>query len=366
TQAPRNPIGGVDAHTRIETTSKRSSDPPLSTGHTVRSGKDMMEQGTDLMDFVPPTPYDSPFSGGVLPWRKQRLHKTRSITTLQPLPNINPKDKGKGVLVEEELEKLQKVKRMDQGLAQIKSDADLAQKIYEKELVELDIAQKERKKQEEATIAALTEEFDEIQAKMDVDHELAKQLAAERAEAIRNKPPTRTQVRNRMITYLKHMYDFVPMDFKKEEKKSVEPKSKDKKCKRIKRVADSAPKHKSSKKQKMMQEQESAKSDEEESANHEQENKELRMWLTVISDEEETVDPEILSTKYGEGNDRHESPCEQKVLQKGPDEAKANPPPKVLRKDHVASHLSQSTLGGKSLAAMGIGTGSTVSAPVTQ
>ncbi|GKD55309.1 hypothetical protein Tco_1288696, partial [Tanacetum coccineum] len=32
-----------------------------------------------------------------------------------------------------------------------------------------------------------------------------KQLAAERAEAIRNKPPTRTQVRNMMITYLKHI-----------------------------------------------------------------------------------------------------------------------------------------------------------------
>ncbi|GJV96205.1 hypothetical protein Tco_1547782 [Tanacetum coccineum] len=34
---------------------------------------------------------------------------------------------------------------------------------------------------------------------------LKKQLAAERAEAIRNKPPTRTKVRNMMITYLKHM-----------------------------------------------------------------------------------------------------------------------------------------------------------------
>nr|GEW38135.1 hypothetical protein [Tanacetum cinerariifolium] len=50
----------------------------------------------------------------------------------------------------------------------------------------------------------------------------------------------------------------------------------------------------------------------------------------------------------------------------GPDETEANAPPKVLRKDHVASHLSQSTLKGKSLAAMGIGTGSTVSAPATQ
>ncbi|GJV13350.1 hypothetical protein Tco_1354891 [Tanacetum coccineum] len=34
-----------------------------------------------------------------------------------------------------------------------------------------------------------------------------KQLAAERVEAIRNKPPIRTQVRNRMITYLKNIVE---------------------------------------------------------------------------------------------------------------------------------------------------------------
>nr|GEV65221.1 hypothetical protein [Tanacetum cinerariifolium] len=145
---------------------------------------------------------------------------TRSTKTLQPLPTINPKDKGKGVLVEEEPEKLEKVKRRDQGLAQIESDADLAQIIYEEELAELDKAQKEKQNQEEATIAVLTKEFDEIQARIDANHELAvrmtheenvkytikemarllaeyfkkrkKQWAAERAEAIRNKPPTRT------------------------------------------------------------------------------------------------------------------------------------------------------------------------------
>nr|GEV51731.1 embryogenesis-associated protein EMB8-like [Tanacetum cinerariifolium] len=50
----------------------------------------------------------------------------------------------------------------------------------------------------------------------------------------------------------------------------------------------------------------------------------------------------------------------------GLDKTAANAPPKVLRKDHVASHLSQSTLEGKSLAAMGIATGSTVSVPATQ
>ncbi|GKA90654.1 hypothetical protein Tco_0812524 [Tanacetum coccineum] len=57
----------------------------------------------------------------------------------------------------------------------------------------------------------------------------------------------------------------------------------------------------SAKKQKLddvAKEQESAKSDEETVADYEHEKKELRMWLTFVSDEEETVDPKILSAKY--------------------------------------------------------------------
>ncbi|GJZ01962.1 hypothetical protein Tco_0519923 [Tanacetum coccineum] len=271
----------------------------------------------------------------------------RSITTLQPLPTIDPKDKGKGVLVKEEPEKPEKVKRRDQGLAQIESDVELAQRLHEEELTELDRAQKEKQKQEEATNAALAEEFDEIQAKMDVDHELAvrltheeqekytieeratllaeyferrkKQLAAERAEAIRNKPPTRAQVRNRMITYLKHIgkythqqlkhktleelqklyqkeqqwiNDFKPMDSEEDgsnTKKSV---------KRINRIAYSTSKQKSPKKSKVIQEQASVENNEEAAADYEQEKEELRIWLTVVPDEDETMDPEILFVKY--------------------------------------------------------------------
>ncbi|GKD47036.1 hypothetical protein Tco_1271681, partial [Tanacetum coccineum] len=54
------------------------------------------------------------------------LRPIRSITTLQPLLTIDLKDKGKGVLVKEGAEKPGKVKRKDQGLAQIESDAELA------------------------------------------------------------------------------------------------------------------------------------------------------------------------------------------------------------------------------------------------
>ncbi|GKD56866.1 hypothetical protein Tco_1290253 [Tanacetum coccineum] len=99
----------------------------------------------------------------------------RSITTFQPLPKIDLKDKGKSVLVEEEPKK---VKSRDQGLAQIESDAKLAQRLHEKELEELDRAQIERKRQEEATNAALAKEFDfdEIQAKIDADALFAAKL----------------------------------------------------------------------------------------------------------------------------------------------------------------------------------------------
>ncbi|GKF15013.1 hypothetical protein Tco_0056475, partial [Tanacetum coccineum] len=50
----------------------------------------------------------------------------------------------------------------------------LAQRLHKEELSELDRVQKERQNQEEATSAALAEEFDEIQARIDADHELVK------------------------------------------------------------------------------------------------------------------------------------------------------------------------------------------------
>ncbi|GKF19593.1 hypothetical protein Tco_0068231 [Tanacetum coccineum] len=68
---------------------------------------------------------------------EEATRPVRSITTLQPLPKIDLKDK------------------------------ELAQRLHEEELAEFDRAQIERQRQEEATNAALTEEFDEIQARID-------------------------------------------------------------------------------------------------------------------------------------------------------------------------------------------------------
>ncbi|GJR46674.1 uncharacterized mitochondrial protein-like protein [Tanacetum coccineum] len=241
----------------------------------------------------------------------------RLITTLQPLPTIDPTDKGKGVLVKEEFVKPEKVKRRDQGLAQIESDAE-AQRLHEGRVAEMDADHElavrlTHEEQEKYTIeerATLLAEYFEIRKK---------HLVAERAEAIRNKPPTRAQVRNKMITYLKHMgkythqqlkhktleelqklyqkehnwiNDFKPID-------SEEDGSNTKKAdKRIKRIADSTSKQKSPKKSKVIKEQESAKSNEEAAVDYEQEKEELRMWLAVVLDEDKTVDPEILSVRY--------------------------------------------------------------------
>ncbi|GJX06628.1 hypothetical protein Tco_0194560 [Tanacetum coccineum] len=106
------------------------------------------------------------------------------ITTTGPsdvstADQIDPKDKGKSVLVKEEPKK---VKSRDQGLAQIESDAELAQRLHEEELAELDRAQIERQRQEEATNADLTEEFDEIQARINADALFAAKLQQEEGE----------------------------------------------------------------------------------------------------------------------------------------------------------------------------------------
>ncbi|GKA02878.1 hypothetical protein Tco_0675659, partial [Tanacetum coccineum] len=135
----------------------------------------------------------------------------RSKTTLQPLLTIDLKDKGKGVLVEEEPEKPKKVKRRDQGLAQIKSDAELAQRLHEEELAEIDadheLAVRLTHEEQEKYII---KERARLLAKL--FERRKKQLAAERVEAIRNKPPTRSlnhQVQKHLILSNQQDYNLI-------------------------------------------------------------------------------------------------------------------------------------------------------------
>ncbi|GJT32533.1 hypothetical protein Tco_0922952 [Tanacetum coccineum] len=105
----------------------------------------------------------------------------------------------------------------------------------------------------------------------------------------------------------KRNQDFIPMDTevingsgKKNDSSSNPARGSRKKTLAKKRTGEKK-NEESAKKQKLKdvaEEQESAKSDEEAAADYEHEKEELRMWLTVVSDEEETVDPKILSAEY--------------------------------------------------------------------
>ncbi|GKE63862.1 hypothetical protein Tco_1514229, partial [Tanacetum coccineum] len=130
----------------------------------------------------------------------------RLITTLQPLPTIDPKDKGKGILQETKL--VEKTKKRDQGDAQIERDAKIALRLQAK-------IDEELRARIDANYELAARMTQEVQDKYTIEERVRllaefferrkKQLAAERVEAIRNKPPTKTQLRNLMMTYLKNM-----------------------------------------------------------------------------------------------------------------------------------------------------------------
>nr|GEW79404.1 putative transposase (putative), gypsy type [Tanacetum cinerariifolium] len=67
-----------------------------------------------------------------------------------------------------------------------------------------------------------------------------------------------------------------------------------------------------------------------------------------------------------EGGSRYGTPVNKRRRKSGNNEAEANAPPKVLRRDYDAFRPAQSTHGGKSLASIGLDAGSLLSTPATQ
>ncbi|GJW16223.1 hypothetical protein Tco_0020356 [Tanacetum coccineum] len=87
----------------------------------------------------------------------------RSILTLKPLPTIDPKYKGKGVLKES---LVNKVKRSDLDAAQIAKYAKIARLVHEKELAEMEREREERQRQDQASVDYIASLYDEVQAKL--------------------------------------------------------------------------------------------------------------------------------------------------------------------------------------------------------
>ncbi|GJR15856.1 putative ribonuclease H-like domain-containing protein [Tanacetum coccineum] len=163
---------------------------------------------------------------------RPRPTSTRSILTLRPLPKIDLKDKGKKRIEEEDESDTESegITEAEKKFKQLANDEEVARKVQEEWEAE---EEKKRLAEEEATKAALSNEYDFIQARLNADKILAEELqkeerekftieqrakflhdtiaaqrkflAQQRSEAIRNKPPTRNQLRNQMMTYLKHV-----------------------------------------------------------------------------------------------------------------------------------------------------------------
>ncbi|GKA89502.1 hypothetical protein Tco_0811314 [Tanacetum coccineum] len=163
--------------------------------------------------------------------KRPRTTSTRSVLTLKPLLKIDPNDKGKKRIKEdEESDTESEITEAKKKFNQIAHGEEVARKMQEDWEVE---EERKRLYEEEATKTALSNEYDFIQARIKADRLLAKRvqeaereqftveerakflhdtiatqrriLTQQRSEAIRNKPPTKNQFRNQMMTYLKHV-----------------------------------------------------------------------------------------------------------------------------------------------------------------
>ncbi|GKA60528.1 hypothetical protein Tco_0759935 [Tanacetum coccineum] len=156
--------------------------------------------------------------------------------------------------------------------AQIQMDEELAMRLHEEEKAALERMQRDRVAIEEAYNASLTAEFDDVQARMDADALLAARLqeeeikqffideqarflvekitertrffAAQRAKKIRNKPPIKTQLRNKMVTFLKNMDSEMVKDNRKKDDDSQKQAESSKKRPRAEHDEESVKKQK--------------------------------------------------------------------------------------------------------------------------
>ncbi|GJW91700.1 putative ribonuclease H-like domain-containing protein [Tanacetum coccineum] len=172
---------------------------------------------------------------------RPRPTSTRSLLTLKPLPKIDPKDKGKKKIEEEDESESESdgIPEAEKKFKQLESDEEMARKIQEEWEGE---EERNRIAEEKATNEALIRNFDDIKARIEADRLLAEKLqeqereqftieerakflhdtivaqikflAQQRSEAIRNRPPTKNQLRNQMMTYLKHVGNFKHSELK--------------------------------------------------------------------------------------------------------------------------------------------------------
>ncbi|GJT08802.1 putative ribonuclease H-like domain-containing protein [Tanacetum coccineum] len=239
-------MGDTISQTRFKNVSKLSNDSLLTRGNTLRSDEDSLklkelmelwrrinaidaDEDITLVNVQDDTDNET-FNMDALTALKSVKPKVKGDVIKEPNVPVNAvsaptKDKGKGIMIEEPVKPMKKK-------VQIMLDEEVASRLQAEFDEEERLAREKAEKEKEANIA-LTEKWDDIQAKIKADHELAprlqaeeqeklsdvekatlfqqllekrrKHFAAKRAEEQRNKLPTQAQQRKIMCTYLKNM-----------------------------------------------------------------------------------------------------------------------------------------------------------------
>ncbi|GKC27032.1 hypothetical protein Tco_1034326 [Tanacetum coccineum] len=226
---------------------------------------------------------------------------TTTTSPSQPSQLPQAKDKGKAKMVEPE----KPLKKKDQ----IMFDKEVAQKLQAQLDAELEEEEKlARQREEDANIA----EWDNVQAMMDADYELAARLQAEeqgeltieeksrlfvelmnkrkkhfarlRAEEQRRKPPTKAQKRNTMSTYLKNMVGYKHNQLKTKSFKDIQMLF-DKEMKRVNTFVDMDTY--------LVKGNENVKAE----VDDDQEEAEMKKHMEIVPDDEVAIDAIPLATK---------------------------------------------------------------------
>ncbi|GJR86211.1 hypothetical protein Tco_0210222 [Tanacetum coccineum] len=249
------------------------------------------------------------------------------------------------------------VNEAERKFAQVANDEEISRKVQEEWETE---EEKKKLAEEEATKAALIRDYDDIHARIKADSILAARLQEEEREKftikerakllhdtiaaqrrfsnnmsceIRSRPPIRTQLRNQMMTYLKHVRGKIHSDLKtknfeeiqvlyekvkrsdenfiaigsaederiiKDVNKKATGTKKDDSIKEERKEEESTRKRKLGTRKKMKSRKRRFRQDtsQDDNTDSEKENDELRLCLTIALDEDKEVDYEILDKKY--------------------------------------------------------------------
>ncbi|GJZ12600.1 hypothetical protein Tco_0547830 [Tanacetum coccineum] len=186
-------IGDTIAQTRFENVSKHSNDSLLARGNTLRSDEDRLkleelmalvsvQDDADIEMFdVDALNGEEVFAAGQ---NENVVEEVKGIvfqepcksTTTTTISSQQSQDKGKGIMIEEPVKPMKK-----KDLIRLDEDVDL--KLQAEFDEEERLAREKAEKEKEVNID-LIEEWDDIQTKIDADHQLAKRLQEQEQEEL--------------------------------------------------------------------------------------------------------------------------------------------------------------------------------------